>query len=216
MFSLDKFLEFFKESKTLIPTLLAIILVGGIGGGLWIHTLNEKVDYYKGVVTLSDTLYQKQMKIIKDGRDEEFKSIRRRLGDLKYDTKRILNQNNEINDSINSYILQVENVVKLVKGPKADSGLLYLSKIKNDYVRHEHEVTKIDSAILKNELFSANETKLLPFKKIMTTTHQPSSYYYLLLLLLVSYLIVYLSYRIIKRLISKSHSQKSKPSNKKP
>lgn len=66
MTGFDKFLELFKDTKLLAPMLLAVIVVGGVGGGLWINNLKSSFSMYKEIQSAKYEALEKRLNSVEE------------------------------------------------------------------------------------------------------------------------------------------------------
>jgi hypothetical protein len=103
MFGLEKFYELFKNSKVLVPALIAIIIIGGLCGTIWISNLNKVIETQKDLAVMKSQVQEDKSKI-------EVTRLETRLNDFDYEFKRIKNEIMRTSDSISFSLMILKNL----------------------------------------------------------------------------------------------------------
>ena len=158
MIGLDKFLEIFKDPKIVIPTLIAIIIVGGLGGGLWINNLRQ-------TNSESKSLTKQRLLLIEEKHYSEIEILKRRYDVFQYEYERIKRNlsksNNRIDSSFAKLIILLDSCyLDTIQRKDIDKEL---STIKNNYTNYLVRINELSNEVkYSNDRFKSDITKGFP------------------------------------------------------
>lgn len=108
MIGLDKFIELFKDTKVIIPTLVAIILVGALGGGFWVNNLKQTIDTY-------DEISQGKLDVTNERYRNTIQNIEKQYKDFEYETNQTIRYLELNQDTLINRLTNIEKIVSSQK-----------------------------------------------------------------------------------------------------
>jgi hypothetical protein len=141
MLGLEETKKLVSSSNTFTGILIAIIVVAGIAGGIYIHNLNKIIDERKKI-------HDEMLSLVEERGKMQLVRIDSRLEDLKYELGKAKRDLKLSKDSINRSLLSIENLAKTTKDANVKS--IYhkeVNTIKKAYTTFDRYLARVDSQI---------------------------------------------------------------------
>ncbi len=190
MIGLDKFLEFVKDPKIIIPTLLAIIIVGGISGGLWIGYLKEMVDN-------QESISQKRLILEQEIYSNTLKKMTYRYNDFEYEISRLNKCLEDNTDSIQLWLSNISQISNNLNNSKSSQQInIELEKINQKLDEFRKRIDNIRAELVFSE-------STIQFLKSPIKSSSKSSPTIIILIAVLTILILIISIKMVRRFTRK-------------
>lgn len=182
MIGLDKYLAYLdKNPKLVIGTLLSIIIIGGLCGGLWIKYLKDNLDTQKNICN-------EKISLIETNYKSTTQEIRNRYLDFEYDVERIKK----------NLLKKTETSIEAIKNANNNNlKEVDLDQLKVHLDKIITEIGSLEGQI--NELSAIPQDSILGLDKRISLKYRP---FPIEVLILLAILLAYVVFRIIKYSLS--------------